>query len=171
MVRRLLVLVIAASAAFAADDFQQRIDSGRDYWAFRSIVKPEPPQSASAWVKTPVDTFILAELEKEGLSPSSAVEKERLLRRVFLDLTGLPPTPEQTDRFLNDTSPRAYEDLVERLLGPVEVESHLVYAKPMLLDSPVPIGAVVIAASEKLAPATSGKTCPASSMIRRSMKL
>ena len=58
----------------------------------------------------------LAELEKKGLSPSSAAEKQRLLRRVFLDLTGLPPTPEQADRFLNDTSPRAYENLVERLL-------------------------------------------------------
>ena len=65
----------------------------------------------------PIDAFIVARLEKEGLSPSPEADKARLIRRVTLDLTGLPPTPAEVDAFLTDTAPDAYEKVVDRLLA------------------------------------------------------
>ncbi len=89
-----------------------------DYWAF---VPPAPralPQVKRAdWVRQPLDRFILARLEKEGLEPSPEADKAALLRRVSLDLTGLPPTPEEEAAFLADSSPGAYEKQVDRLLA------------------------------------------------------
>jgi Protein of unknown function (DUF1549)/Protein of unknown function (DUF1553)/Planctomycete cytochrome C len=89
-----------------------------DYWAF---VPPAPqplPQVKDAdWVRQPTDRFILARLEKEGLKPSSQADKSALLRRVSLDLTGLPPTPEEEAAYLADASPTAYEKQVDRLLA------------------------------------------------------
>jgi hypothetical protein len=69
------------------------------------------------WVKNPVDQFILAKLEERGLKPSPEADRETLLRRVSLDLTGLPPTPAERRSFLSDKSPNAYEKVVDRLLG------------------------------------------------------
>lgn len=87
------------------------------HWAY---VKPERPALPSVknreWIKNPIDTFILARLEKEGLAPSPEASKETLIRRVSLDLTGLPPTPKEVREFVADTSPDAYERLVDRLL-------------------------------------------------------
>jgi hypothetical protein len=89
-----------------------------DYWAF---VPPAPqplPQVKDAdWVRQPTDRFILARLEKEGLKPSPQADKAALLRRVSLDLTGLPPTPEEEAVYLADASPTAYEKQVDRLLA------------------------------------------------------
>ncbi len=89
-----------------------------DYWAF---VPPAPqtlPQVKQAdWVRQPIDRFILARLEKEGLQPSPEADKSELLRRVSLDLVGLPPTPQEEAAFLADTSPNAYEKQVDRLLA------------------------------------------------------
>ena len=87
------------------------------YWAFQPPAEPAMPQFASAWVRTPIDAFILEKLQDAGLEPSPPAAPERLLRRVYLDLTGLPPTPEQAAAFLADSSPRAYENLVERLMS------------------------------------------------------
>lgn len=87
------------------------------YWAFEPVAAPPPPESASEWIRTPVDAFVLDALEAQGLEPSRELERERLLRRVYLDLTGLGPTPAEARLFLDDTSPRAYEALVERLLA------------------------------------------------------
>jgi hypothetical protein len=89
-----------------------------DYWAF----VPPKPQALPAvkhkgWVRQPLDRFILARLEKEGLAPSPQADKPELLRRVSLDLTGMPPTPEEQAAFFADTSPDAYEKQVDRLLG------------------------------------------------------
>jgi hypothetical protein len=78
---------------------------------------PLPPVSDRQWLRNPIDSFILARLEKEGLKPSPEADKEALLRRVTLDLTGLPPTPAETEAFLRDISPRAYEAVVDRLLA------------------------------------------------------
>lgn len=100
-----------------SDAFRKRIDSAREYWAFRPLADPQPPPSSSSWVRTPIDAFILDKLAAKDLEPSEPLERERLLRRVFLDLTGLPPTPDEAERFLQDASPRAYEDLVERLIA------------------------------------------------------
>jgi hypothetical protein len=69
-----------------------------------------------AWVRTPVDTFILGRLEAAGLAPSPPADKLALLRRLYLDLVGLPPSPEEQDAFLADSSPDAYEKVVDRLL-------------------------------------------------------
>ena len=87
-----------------------------DYWAFQPIADPATPSSASEWVRTSIDAFVLAELEKNDLEPSPPLEKRRLVRRLYLDLIGLPPSPDEVDAYLNDDDPRAYEKLVERLL-------------------------------------------------------
>jgi mono/diheme cytochrome c family protein len=88
------------------------------HWAY---VKPERPAAPEVknrgWVKTPIDRFILARLEKEGLTPSPEADRVTLLRRLSLDLIGLPPTIAEVDAFLNDKSPNAYEKQVERLLA------------------------------------------------------
>jgi hypothetical protein len=89
-----------------------------DHWAFVAPKpQPLPAVKQSAWARQPLDRFILARLEKEGLAPSPEADKASLLRRVSLDLTGLPPTPEEQARYLEDFSPNAYEKQVDRLLA------------------------------------------------------
>ena len=112
----LLPFAAAGQAADAADQ-RRRLQAGRGFWAFQPIADPQPPATTSPWARTPVDAFILAKLTAAGLQPAPPVSKEKLLRRVYLDLIGLPPTPEEAAQFLNDRSPRAYADLVERLLA------------------------------------------------------
>ncbi|MDA0349931.1 MAG: PSD1 and planctomycete cytochrome C domain-containing protein [Verrucomicrobia bacterium] len=101
--------------------FHDWIAEGAEYeehWAYVPPVRKELPQvKTSSWVKNPIDHFILAKLEEEGLQPSSLADKETLLRRVTLDLTGLPPGVEEIDAFLKDTSSNAYEKVVDRLLA------------------------------------------------------
>jgi mono/diheme cytochrome c family protein len=96
------------------------IDQGArwsEHWAFVTPKNPAMPKvSEPAWVRNPIDSFILARLDKEGLHPSPEADRTALLRRVTLDLTGLPPTPAEVDAFLADTSPDAYEKVVDRLL-------------------------------------------------------
>ena len=89
-----------------------------DHWAFVAP-KPQPLPAVERpdWVRQPLDRFILARLEKEGLAPSPEADKALLLRRVSLDLTGLPPTPEEQSAYLGDSSPNAYEKQVNRLLA------------------------------------------------------
>jgi hypothetical protein len=78
---------------------------------------PPPVVKDRAWVRNPVDAFILARLERDGLTPAPEASRSTLLRRVSLDLTGLPPTPAEADAFLADAAPDAYEKVVDRLLG------------------------------------------------------
>ncbi len=88
------------------------------WWAFRKPQRPAVPQvKDTAWVRTPVDAFILARLEAEHLTPAPPADKLTLLRRVYFDLTGLPPAPEDVRSFLADQSADAYEKLVDRLLA------------------------------------------------------
>ncbi len=87
------------------------------YWSFRPPVEREQPAAETAWAGNPVDAFIWQGLQTQGLEPSLQASKERLLRRVWLDLTGLPPTPDQAAAFLSDPSPHAYERLVDSLLA------------------------------------------------------
>ncbi len=88
------------------------------HWAYVKPVRPEVPKvKDAAWCRNPIDNFVLARLEKEGLKPSPEASKEMLIRRVSLALIGLPPTPEEVDAFLADHSPDAYEKVVDRLLA------------------------------------------------------
>ncbi len=87
------------------------------HWSFIAPKRPDLPRvKNSNWVRNPVDNFILARLERDGLQPSPEADRAALIRRVSLDLTGLPPTLAEADAFLADTSPQAYERVVDRLL-------------------------------------------------------
>ncbi|MHC5539061.1 DUF1549 domain-containing protein, partial [Singulisphaera rosea] len=88
------------------------------HWAFEAPRRPEVPKIAdTGWAKNSIDPFVRRKLEAEGLRPSPEADKPTLIRRATLDLTGLPPTPREVDRFLADPSPTAYEELVDRLLA------------------------------------------------------
>jgi hypothetical protein len=90
----------------------------QSHWSFIAPVKAElPPVRQSAWPRNVIDHFVLARLEREGMKPSAEADKARLLRRVTLDLTGLAPAPEELGAFLADTSPNAYERVVDLLLA------------------------------------------------------
>jgi len=95
------------------------IDQGAKWeahWAFVPPEKPEIPPVNSEWIKNDLDAFILEKLDEVGLSPQPEAGRETLIRRLSLDLIGLPPTNEEVDRFSNDQSPEAYETLVDRLM-------------------------------------------------------
>jgi len=88
------------------------------HWAYEKPLRRDPPAvQNSAWVRNPVDRFIAAEHETRGLRPRPEAPKPLLLRRLYLDLVGLPPTPEEREAFLSDPDPQAYEKLVDRLLA------------------------------------------------------
>jgi hypothetical protein len=94
------------------------LSKNRQHWAFKAPVKPPVPTVGDrGWNRTPIDGFIRARLEKEKLAPSPAADKVTLLRRLSLDLVGIPPTIEEVDAFLADSSDKAYENQVERLLA------------------------------------------------------
>ena len=87
------------------------------HWSFLPPVRPEvPSRNTNDWWRTPIDHFILDKLNRESLTPTSEADRATLIRRVTLDLTGLPPTSAEVDAFLNDSSPMAYEQVVDRLL-------------------------------------------------------
>ena len=88
------------------------------HWAFVKPVRPDTPRvSDSRGLRNPIDAFVLARLDQQGLKPSPEADRATLLRRVSLDLIGLPPTPEEVEAFVSDRSPDAYEKLVDRLLA------------------------------------------------------
>lgn len=90
----------------------------RAFWSFQPPAKVKPPQvKHSDHVRNPIDTFILRKLEQRGLTLSPAASKRTIIRRLYFDLTGLPPTANELDQFINDTDPLAYEKLVDRLLA------------------------------------------------------
>lgn len=94
------------------------VNAGKDWWAFRPLAAPALPMvKNAAWIKTPVDAFILARQEAKGISPGAMAAKEQLLRRATFDLTGLAPTEAERAAFLQDTSADAYKRLVDRLLA------------------------------------------------------
>src|SRR5262245_5829435 len=84
------------------------------HWAFTKLSRPTIPVQANAFVRNPIDNFVLARLSTAGLAPSPPADKSTLIRRVTLDLTGLLPTPKEVDDFLKDDSPEAYEKVVDR---------------------------------------------------------
>jgi len=97
------------------------IEQGAEYephWAFIAPTAPQLPEVKNkTWVRNGIDHFVLAKLEGKGMSPSPETDKRTLIRRVYLDLIGLPPSPEEVDAFVNDKSPDAYEKIVDALLA------------------------------------------------------
>jgi hypothetical protein len=123
--RRILVVLGSAVLLIAADEALAPLGSytaaERRQWEFQPRKDPAPPTfsdaAGKAWVRTPVDAFILAALRKEGLKPAPPADRATLLRRITFDLIGLPPTPEEIDAFVADKSPRAWEKVIDRLLA------------------------------------------------------
>jgi hypothetical protein len=112
-----LGLALCALFLFAAEGYNFT-PAQRNYWAFQPILKPPPPAVKNKqWVKTPIDSFILAKLEEKGLQPNPPADRLTILRRVSIDLIGLEPTADEIQQFLNDKSPGAYEKVVDRLLA------------------------------------------------------
>jgi len=92
--------------------------SASDHWSFQPVIRPEEPAVVGAhWVRTPIDRFVLARLESEKVAPAPEADRRTLIRRLSLDLLGLPPTPSEVDAFVDDQRPDAYEQLVDRLLA------------------------------------------------------
>jgi cytochrome c553 len=106
------------TAAVVAPPKKEFTEAQKSFWAFQSVKDPAVPKvNDTAWVKTPVDAFILAKLEEKGLKPAPPATKTALLRRATFDLTGLPPTEREINDFLADNSPKAFEKVVDRLLA------------------------------------------------------
>jgi len=111
------VLVFAAAGLIWAQGDEAFIGARGKYWAFQKVIRPAVPALRDAWVRNPVDAFLLQGLRQKQLEPSAPLDRARLMRRVTYDLTGLPPTPEEIDAFLKDKSAGAYEKVVDRLLA------------------------------------------------------
>jgi hypothetical protein len=110
-----LVLVLAAPVAAG-----EKPENASGHWAFQPLTRSAVPPLRSAprpSVRNPIDNFVFAALEKHGLAPSPEADRHALVRRVYFDAIGLPPTPAQVEAFLTDTAPDAYEKLVDRLLA------------------------------------------------------
>src|SRR5262249_19064556 len=108
---------IDAGAPAPADEVAQTVNRSK-HWAFQPPVHPIQPAVKNApWVRNPIDGFILARLEKEGVAPSPEAGRATLIRRLSLDLLGLSPTDAEVESFVHDDSPDAYERLVDRLLA------------------------------------------------------
>ncbi len=101
------------NAASSAGDAAER----SEHWAFLPVPKVKPPIVPDPWIDTPIDAFVLAKLQEQQLTPNPRASRSDLIRRVTFDLIGLPPTPEEVQRFVNDKSEDAYEHLVDRLLA------------------------------------------------------
>ena len=110
----------AAPVADAASQQQQAEEQRKrlEHWAWKNPVKADPPSTRDQqWPSGEIDRFLLAALEAKGLAPSPDADRRTLLRRIYFDLTGLPPSPEQIEAFVADTAPDAYERIVDELLA------------------------------------------------------
>jgi mono/diheme cytochrome c family protein len=93
-------------------------DKHRQHWAFQPVKRPTlPTVEKKTWVRNPIDAFILARLEAKGLAPAPPASKQEIARRLYYDITGLPPTPKEIEAFVNDAASDAYEKLVDKLLA------------------------------------------------------
>jgi len=122
-----LMIGLSAGIAVAADDAPASADAkpkaaattvGKPHWAYQPVQAQTPPEvKQKAWVRTPIDAFILSKLEAQGLKPSPDADRATFIRRATLDTWGVIPSPEDVKAFVNDKSPNAYETLVDRLLA------------------------------------------------------
>jgi hypothetical protein len=105
----------ATAAAPAAKPFVITPEQ-RNFWSFQPIRKPAAPKvKRTQWVRSPIDAFLLAKMEAKGLNPAPFADRRALIRRASFDLTGLPPTPQEVQDFLNDRAPNAWERVIDRL--------------------------------------------------------
>ena len=115
------VLVLFSEATCISDDKYERKKLNRfDTWSLRPIAKEAPPklsQAARLWAKNPIDHFIASKLNEKKLTPSKEASRITLIRRVYFDILGLPPNPDEIQKFANDNHPLAYERLIEKLLA------------------------------------------------------
>ena len=111
------VALALATSALAAESGAKT--NAAHHWAFQPISRPAIPEAArqQGVVRTRVDNFIFRELAKHKLTPAPEADRASLIRRLYFDLVGLPPSPEDVAAFISDTRPDAYEQLVERLLA------------------------------------------------------
>jgi hypothetical protein len=108
---------IDQGASWPDEKADEKAERAKRHWAFKAPVRPPLPDVAEKqWVKNPIDSFILSRLEKAGLKPSPEADRSAWLRRLYLDLIGLPPSVEDTEAFLADSSPDACETVIEQLL-------------------------------------------------------
>ncbi len=113
----LVIAVLAGVLVLAETSSKSFTPQQRRYWAFQKVARPVPPSVRNrAWVKSEIDQFVLAKLEEKKLAPNRPADKITLLRRATLDLTGLPPTPEEVQAFLADPDANAFAKVVDRLL-------------------------------------------------------
>lgn len=95
----------------------QITDSDKEWWAFQPVIKPEVPhQEGDNWSTNPIDRFIFHRLDQKGMKPAPRAERLTLIRRLYFDLIGLPPTPGEIEAFLKEDSPQAWENLIDKLL-------------------------------------------------------
>jgi hypothetical protein len=119
--RNLVALTGLLATLLPASGLEKYTPVERRHWAFQKRTQPVPPTftdaAAKAWVRGPVDAFVLQRLRKEGLRPAPQADRATLMRRLYFDVTGLPPTPEETAAFAADRSPKAWERLVDKVLA------------------------------------------------------
>ncbi len=115
------VLTLCLCAPLGAAPAPEYREAEREYWAFQPRAEAAPPSfadaAAGAWVRTPVDAFVLAKLRESGLAPAPEADRAALIRRAYFGMLGLPPTPEQIEDFVQDESPDAWKKVVEDLLA------------------------------------------------------
>src|SRR5260370_15599522 len=125
---KLVVLLVFALTTVAARADETYSAAERRHWAFQPRAHPAIPSFSSAadrqWVRNPIDAFVLARLRNEGLKPAPPASRRTLIRRVYFDLTGLPPSPAEIERFTSDRSPDAWPRLVEHLLDAPAYAEH-----------------------------------------------
>jgi hypothetical protein len=108
----------AATESVRADDQAAKIDAARGFWSFRPLQRSHPPAARDrAWPQQRTDAYVLAKLDAAGLEPAAPADRRKLIRRLSFDLTGLPPSPEEVEAFVNDDAPDATARLVDRLLA------------------------------------------------------
>src|SRR6185369_5696976 len=110
-------LGLSATAIYTAESYNFT-PAQRSYWAFQPVAKTAPPKvSKKDWAKNPIDAFVLEKLTAEEIAPNPKADRLTLLRRATIDMTGLPPTQEEIQQFLNDKSADAWDKVVDRLLA------------------------------------------------------
>jgi hypothetical protein len=113
-----LLLSVSAVIALGATATKSFTQQQKRWWAFQKVVRPPVPAVKNySWIRNEIDAFVLSKLESKSITPNEPADKVTLLRRATLDLTGLPPSPEEVQAFLSDTSSTAFEKVVDRLLA------------------------------------------------------